>query len=209
MDDPSRNRLVISLVLLITLTAIAMIAIVYTYFQGLQEPISSLKIKAGTLIQVTAEAVINQSLEIGLPNGIAVVYIPANAISETGWFALSSKGTDLFPEAGQKGWSRPVIVHLELFDPNNILIKEPTFLKSVEICFPLGVNEWKQYQARPVDYKTQYFSEEGGKVWEDLPMVYRLDNRMLCGDVNHLGTFALAVHSPTQNNSTPIRPYTP
>ena len=208
MYDPSKNRLIISLILMIALTVITMIAVVYAFLQGLQEPISSVKIKEGTLIQVTAEVVINQSMEIGLPNGRVVVYIPANAISKAGWFALSSKDPDLFPESSQKVWSRPVIANLELFDQNSRIIQKPTFLEPLEICFSLEVKDWEEYQVKSGDYKIQYL-EDGENVWEDLPMSNRPEKRMICGEFETLGLFALAILPPPESVSTPAGLYAP
>lgn len=88
------------------------------------------------MLQVMAEMDPGGALELELPTGETVVYLPADALAEKGSLSLLPWEAELFPEAGEQGWSRPRVMSLEFCAEEGRL---------VDVCCLISQKEWSGY----------------------------------------------------------------
>ena len=92
-----------------------------------------------------------------------VVYVPAGAFDTKGTILVINREPDLFPEAGETGWRRPIIINVEFQDPEGNPVPGLKFTKPVQICAGLSDDGWKQYTRIRNDFRIQTYNENGGR----------------------------------------------
>jgi hypothetical protein len=184
--------------------------VIYMVRLGRKGPSNSEQSNVPSLLQVTAEVGTQKDIELISSDGKVRVYVPRNAITSHGWLSLSVREPDIFSDAGELFWTRPLIANLDLYDAKGKLINHPSFKLSISICFYLEKSEWLLFKNYPQNYKIQFYNEIlSNPKWEDLPLGIKNEKSEICGQVNHLSLFALAVYQPNQQTPNPLGPYSP
>ena len=199
---------VYKIIIIVSIGLIVIGLIIIAVWQGSKRPTTSLWGRS-VLLQVNAVVCPNYEATLNDPNGDYSVIVPADAISSPGYISLTPREPELFPEAGETGWSRPMTANVELFDQNGNLTSNVSFTNPIDVCFTLDKSMWERYLHFPGGYKVQYYAEHNiSPKWEDLPTTSHADQQQLYGQVSHLTLFALAIN---QMAETPAlqEPYKP
>jgi hypothetical protein len=142
--------------------------------------------------------------------GDVLLFVPARATDVEGAISIISREPDLFPDAGEAGWSRPQIVNVEYLDPNGIPYPKISFVRPLEICFAMTEEDWALFASRPEDYQVQVYDEgNSAPAWKAVPQVEHSDRFQLCGVTDHLSLFALAIKGQVAPIETMTGPYEP
>lgn len=152
---------------------------------------------------------ISSDADTTLSLGDMTLYVPTGATNLAGFISINPGQPNLFPAAGEPGWTRPVIVSVEYRDNEGTLASGISFLKLVQICFKLNDAQWQDFNQRLNAYQVQYYAENLGlSRWIVLPRVTNPDKQQVCGAADHLSMFALAIKpaDPTQIPSPTLSP---
>jgi len=176
---------------------VAVILIGIFVWQGFREPESSLISDTPVMMQSTVEVIPDKASAVSIMNGKVEVKIPEEAVDSQGFINLVLREPDLFPEAGEPGWSRPYIVNVEFLDSEGNQAPSPPLMSPVEICFELDDEEWDFCQTAAEGEtmcKVQNYDNVAvPSVWVDLPKLVYKSKQMICGETTHLSLFALAM----------------
>ena len=160
---------------------------------GLQKPDTTLLPDFGVSLQVTAEINKYISTKIVTTDKKVTIYIPANSIKEEGSISLTTMQSNLFTDIHGE-WDRPIVVNLDVYSPSGIIVHGPTINRNLDICFMLSEEESAGFLENREDYYIQYYKEkEGEDVWEKIEYSSKTDSRQICGEINHLTLFSLAI----------------
>jgi len=195
--------------------AVGAILISIVLWQGSTRPQSSTTTQVPLLVQATAQVQAEEDIVVSLPGGNTVVYFPANAELEGGYYQMVSREADLYPADPDDGWTRPYIVNLEYVGTDGTVTSEMSLEQEFRICFTLRSDEWQRYEQTPEDFGIHYYDMEG-ESWQELEAVAYPDSEMLCADSGKLGLHALAmkaiplpVTGGTEAPAETEAPYTP
>jgi hypothetical protein len=143
------------------------------------------------LVQATQEFVGGEEMNITAQN--LRVHIPRNSITWTGTISITTRDPSLFLVEGETEWARPQVFSVEFLNEESTPVPGIIFSNPIQICFRITNEQWMDFTERPDAYQVQYFAvEENPPVWKTLPLkAYAAE---LCGLVNHLSLFALAMH---------------
>ena len=177
----------------VTVIIILLIAgiIALVILMGLQQPGST---QAGFVESgiVTEEFIPDEDLVINFNN--ATLYVPRAAIQLAGNITIFPREPNLFSNASDSGWFRPLVIEIEYRDEAGILYSEATFSMPVQVCFKVTQERWLDYLYRQDEYQVQRYADKRNPPrWEPLPMVTFPDRNELCGETDHLSIFALAI----------------
>jgi hypothetical protein len=183
------NRIVVLAIIIIIIIA----GIILASYLGSQKPETTLIPESGVSSQVTAEVNKYLTTKIVSSDEKVTVYIPANAIKGNGYLVLTSMEPNLFTDSNDE-WNRPVIVNLDLYDELGKLITEPDIVSFLDICFFLNEKERNDYIDHRENYYIQYYDEKSGQnEWKKLNYSIKSDSNQLCGEIDHLTLFSLAI----------------
>jgi hypothetical protein len=157
---------------------------------GLRKPESSTQDGAIEFVQADGNLIPGEDATLVMDN--VTVYVPSEAIKETGSIFITSRELDLLPISDDLEWNRIQVVNVEYKDVEGNLHTHATFPSPVEICFQITAEEWSDYLQQPDDVQVQTYIEQE-KMWESLKMVTHPVEYELCGETSHLSLFALAV----------------
>ncbi len=198
--------------MIITTAAILVLAALMIFFAlqvGSEKPETSLVTEMPNQVQVTAVVKPDQDALLVTEDKKVFVYVPILANNTDGVLILTRREPDLFPEPGpERVWYRNIVVNLDMFDRAGKLIPNVTFNKPFFVCFSLTDEEWSFYQGQPDFYDVQYYRLDQSK-WLSLNLWPRPEVKQLCGEVDHLTLFALAVKSPPTPVAEPEGLYKP
>jgi hypothetical protein len=143
------------------------------------------------------ETVPGQELIVGV--GRATLYVPKDAATLAGVISISPLEPNLHAVAGEEPeWYRSQVVNVEYLDRDGVPYSKVTFPKPVLICFMIE-ELWQDYLQRPDEFEVQYYAEEQRSPgWVALPMSDNAERYQLCGQTDHLSTFALAIIPPQE-----------
>ena len=174
---------------------------------GSQQPASSIQAGYGEFDIATEELTHDGNLAVGANN--VTLYVPRAAIRLTGSIIIFPREPNLFPNAGEPGWSRPLVVNVEYRDENGVPYSDATFSIPVDICFKITRARWSDYLLRPDEYQVQHYAEDQNPPrWEPLPLAPYPERNELCGKTYHLSLFALAIKEGATNPFTGSDPQT-
>ena len=165
------------------------------YYLGSQKPETTLIPEAGVSSQVTAEVNKYLNTKITSSDNKVTVYIPADAIRDEGYIALTPMEPNTFTDP-ETGWNRPTVINLALYDKLGKLIAEPDIVFTLDICFSLTDDEKRDYITNRENYYIQFYDDQNE--WKKLNYSIKSDNNQLCGEVNHLSLFSLAIKGFTK-----------
>ena len=186
--DTSRARKLVLLALFLLYDA-ALLA--WFLVPGLR-PASNSQTGSGQVVQATQAYTPGQAMTITAQN--VTVYVPQDSINVAGTILVNSRQPNLFPAAGQETWSRPQIVNVEFLNSEGAPVSGISFSRPIQVCFTLTPEQWGDFTEHPDAYQIQYYAVENDPpAWVALPMAKYPNVSTLCGQVNHLSLFALAV----------------
>lgn len=165
--------------------------VVLVILMGLQQPSSTQAgyVEFGT---VTEELIPDEDFVINFNN--ATLYVPRAAIQLAGSITIFPREPNLFSNAGEPGWSRPLVIEIEYRDEAGNPYAKVTFSMPIQICFKVTQERWLDYLNRQDAYQVQHYADERDPPrWEPLPMLMFPDRNELCGETDHLSIFALAI----------------
>jgi hypothetical protein len=136
------------------------------------------------------ETVPGQELVVGVDS--ATLYVPKDVATMAGVITISALEANLYPVAGED-WLRPQVVNIQYLNREAVPYLNVVFSKPVLICFQIR-ERWQDYTEHPNEYLVQYYAEKQDVPgWVTLPMSANPERYQLCGQTNHLSTFALAL----------------
>lgn len=182
------NRIAIFIIIIIFIFA----GIVLASYIGSQKPEITLIPESGVSVQVTVEVNKYLTTKISSLDDQVTVYIPANAINDDGYLVLTSMEPDLFTKSNGE-WKRPIVININLYSEFGKLITKPDIASYLEICFILNENERYDYINHRENYYIQYYDESNQSEWKKLNYSVKSDNNQLCGEIEHLTLFSLAI----------------
>jgi len=159
---------------------------------GSQKPEITLIPESGVSAQATVEINKYLATKITSSDNQVTVYLPANSIKNDGYLVLTSTEPNLFTELDGE-WQRPIIVNINLYSQQGKLITEPDIESYLEICFILNENERTDYISHRENYYIQYYDESDQSGWRNLSYSIKSDSNQLCGEIEHLTLFSLAI----------------
>jgi hypothetical protein len=199
------NRIVITAGIFVVIIA----GIILASYIGLHKPETTLVPERGVSSQVTAEVNKYIFIKIVSSDKKVTVYVPPNAIKNEGYFVLISMEPNIFTDPNGE-WKRPIVVSLNLFDRYGKIINKPTLARFLDICFLLGDDESAGFLNNRENYYIQYYEEKQNEnKWINLSYSIKSNNKQLCGEIDHLTLFSLAIKGKVEILTPTIKPYTP
>ncbi len=196
MEQPfpvQRSRLfpwVIGLTILL-----AILLSILVIWQGMSEPVTSMDRNAMEVVQGSVTIQSDQGAILALDHTNARLYIPCCVFGVGGQLQMLVQPPDLFlPAVADTEWQRSQVVNIEYINRDGNLVPGAYSSTPVELCFFLTDEEWQRYLARPRDFQIQVFNTQmTPNEWRPLKMKALEHSHELCGQINHLSVFALAV----------------
>jgi hypothetical protein len=217
MEDSKTNGRSIWMVILIIL--VVGLAATVAFLVGLGRPQSSTRELAfPALVQSTTELSLENAVMISMKTGQitefvpgdVMVFIPAGSAQVEGTISIINREADMFPEAGEPGWTRPQIVNVEFQDKNGQPVAGTRFINHLEICFGFKGEEWQKLITSRTDFQIQLYNEESSPPkWESLPLSEYPERFQLCGLTDHPSLFALAIKGELPPTETATDVYQP
>ena len=193
------GRMIWIIVLIVVVVGLSALVI----WMALSRPSSSIQTSNNLpLVKATAELSMEHGMLVSMLTGQVMefipgdtmVYVPANSVGVQGMISIINLEPDLFPDAGEPGWSRPMIVNVEYCSSEGEPYSQMDFRQSIEICFSLTEAEWSDYTDHREDYQIHFYDENSHPPqWVSLPRRIYSDRLQLCGKTDHLSLFALAI----------------
>jgi len=175
---------------------------------GLIKPRSSTQDGSIEFAQITQEFVPGQSISINLTD--VIIHVPKDATNRAGSFSVIKYESNLHAAEEGLDWYRPLVVNVKYLDGNGLPYPEMQFSSSIQVCFKLSLEQWLDYDMRPMDYLVQHYAEDKNPPqWENLFIAGRPEPFQICGLVDHLSLFALAIWSGEEIPVTGLEPYEP
>ena len=151
----------------------------------------AIQVLLGTAEGGAAGEVINQ--------GDITLYIPPNATGQQGTFSIAEANLDVTLISNDTQWIRPKVVNLEFRQPNGAPLSDISFDEPLEICFSLGNEQWQAFLAQPAAFEVQHYLDDADPpYWEVLPQTSYAERQQLCGEIDELSAFALAIKVEAQ-----------
>jgi hypothetical protein len=196
-------------VILIGILMIITAGLILAFYLGLKKPDTTLIPESGIASQVTSQINKYINTKIASPDNKVTVFVPADAIKSDGYIVFTSMAPNLFTEPNGE-WKRPIVVSLELYDAQGKIIQQPLIKYFIDICFILGDEEKAGYSSHPEDYYIQYYEEKQNEnEWLKIAYSSKSDNKQLCGEIDHLTLFSLAIKGEKYVPTPSQGPYTP
>lgn len=216
MEGPKRNgRNIWMLVLIVLVVGLVMVVV----WMGLSRPQSStVEPTFPALVQSTAQVSLDHAMLVSMKTGRitefvpgdVMVFIPADSLEAEGTISIINREADMFPEAGQAGWTRPQIVNVEFRGEDGQPVSGVRFQKPLEICFGIEADEWREFSSSRSDYQVQTYDDASSPAkWIALRLVEYPGRYQLCGLTDHLSLFALAIMGESPPAGTPTDIYAP
>lgn len=170
------------------------------------------------LVQSTAEVSLDHAILVSMKTGQIIefipgdvtVLVPAGATKIRGSISIINREPDMFPDAGEPGWTRPMIVNVEYLDEQGQPVEGIQFNKPLKTCFGMTDDEWQTYAKKRPDYQIQTYDESSSPPkWVALSLMPNPDQYQLCGKTDHLSLFALAIKGILPPTETPNEVYEP
>ena len=183
-------------------SVVAMLLIVLSVLVALQPPFTSNDLITPIPEQITADFDGDQGILLSMLTGESMrlvpgdvlVMIPSGVVEEGGTLVIEPREPDILREAGEPGWSRPLIVNVELRDRYGQSLSDIDFASPIEICFVLQQAQWEHYRRTPSHFDIQIYDEyQSPPRWESLPRLSYGMRHEFCGRVSHLSLIALAI----------------
>jgi hypothetical protein len=183
-------------------SVVAMLLIVLAVFVALQPPFTSNSLITPIPEQIAADFDADQGVLLSMLTGESMrlipgdvlVMIPGGVLEEGGTLVIEPHEPDILREAGEPGWSRPLIVNVELRDRFGQTLSDIDFASPIEICFVLQQDQWQHYRRSPSEFDIQIYDEyQIPPGWQSLPRLSYGMRHEFCGRVSHLSLIALAI----------------
>lgn len=178
--------------ILITIVILIIAGLILAFYIGSQKPEITLIPDMGVSVQATVEVNKFLATKIQSSDNQVTVYLPANSIKNDGYLVLTSMEPNLFTEANGE-WKRPIIVNINLYSDLGKLITKPDIDSYLEICFLLDKDLRSDYIKHREKYYIQYYDESDQGEWKNLNYSVKSNNEQLCGEIDHLTLFSLAI----------------
>jgi len=144
--------------------------------------------------------------------GDVIVFIQENTFDIAGSLLITPSSTTGLSNIDETGWSRPLIVNVELLDKSGNNIENPDISTPILICFNLEDSILDEYKADESSLEIQRFDlEEDPPVWITLPITKYSEWNLLCGVTEHLSLFSAAIKVQQEPTETiePMDVYSP
>jgi hypothetical protein len=197
------QKIAMTSVVLVSVSVIVLILLI-----GLKRPASSTQDGSIEFAQVEQGFIPGQNTSINLSN--VIIHVPRDATNLVGSFsAIKYESNQISAEDGAD-WHRPLIVNIKYLDGAGVPYPDMQFSAPLQICFKLSLEQWFDYNQRPMDYLVQYYAEDQNPPqWENLFIAKRPEPFQLCGSIEHLSLFALAIWAGEEIPVTGLDPYEP
>ena len=188
------NKIVVFAIIILIIAGV-----ILAYYLGSQKPETTLIPEAGVSSQVTAEVNKYLNTKITSSDNKVTVYIPADAIRDEGYIALTPMEPNTFTDP-ETGWNRPTVINLVFATdmPFDNQIGRRLIRDTIESVERMGLtdDEKRDYITNRENYYIQFYDDQNE--WKKLNYSIKSDNNQLCGEVNHLSLFSLAIKGFTK-----------
>ena len=183
-------------------SVVAMLLIVLAVFVALQPPFTNDSLTIPITGKTTADFEADQGIQLSMLSGESMrlipgdvlAMVPSGVVEEGGTVLIEPHEPDILREAGEPGWSRPIIANLELLDRLGNSLSDTILTSPIEVCFILHKPQWEHYRRSPSSFDIQIYDEEQSPPrWQSLPRLSYGMRHEFCGRVSHLSLIALAI----------------
>lgn len=219
-DEQTKRNNRKTLILLIALLLLAACLLILGIWQGTKKPAMSKTQESPELGQATGVLANGQSLMLCSENRDICIEVSGCPTQLSGKVIMTPMGAYVDDQQNSEDiWSWPRTVDISFYDESKSTYDHDSEFCSIQVCFVLTDEQWKQYQAVPDNFDLQYLLTENAAqpAWISLLEFNKPEPHELCADYNRLGLYALAVknlpapvtgdlYAPVQANATPTQP---
>lgn len=126
-------------------------------------------------------------------DGIVTVYVPADAYPDEGVLILKAHPVELLPDVSAEESLRFYPVDVYIADRTGSLLEATAFSQPVLLCYLLTEDLIAAWQADPDSVRLERYETSPVPQWVSLPWGPGWEQSQLCGSLDHLTLFSLAV----------------